>query len=172
MRQIKEIVDTEALVAARGLPDTPEAMRHVKAMGFSDARLGELTGTDEDTVRAHGTSWTYAPISAALTPAPPNLRQHPYLYSSYDAPSPFAQQAESEPTARPKAVILGGGPNRIGQGIEFDYCCCHARLCLEDADVESIMVNCNPETVPPTMIPPIDCISSHDARRCSRIAGV
>ena len=73
VRQIKEIVDTEALVAARGLPDTPEAMRHVKAMGFSDARLGELSGTDEDRYAQHGTSWTFTPISAALTPAPPNL---------------------------------------------------------------------------------------------------
>ena len=71
----------------------------------------------------------------------------PYLYSSYDSPAPFAPQNESAPVDRPKAVILGGGPNRIGQGIEFDYCCCHAAFALGDADIESIMVNCNPETV-------------------------
>ncbi|MDG1006593.1 MAG: carbamoyl-phosphate synthase large subunit, partial [Alphaproteobacteria bacterium] len=71
----------------------------------------------------------------------------PYLYSSYDAPSAFGGQEEAQPSDRKKAVILGGGPNRIGQGIEFDYCCCHAAYALEDAGIESIMVNCNPETV-------------------------
>ena len=148
VRQIKEIVDTEALVATRGLPDTPEAMRHVKAMGFSDARLGELAGTDEDTVRAARHKLDIRPYFRRIdTCAAEFAASTPYLYSSYDAPSPFAQQEESEPTARPKAVILGGGPNRIGQGIEFDYCCCHAAYALADADIESIMVNCNPETV-------------------------
>ncbi|MEC8176507.1 MAG: carbamoyl-phosphate synthase large subunit, partial [Pseudomonadota bacterium] len=148
VRQIKEIVDTEALVAARGLPDTPEAMRHVKAMGFSDARLGELAGTDEDTVRAARHKLDIRPYFRRIdTCAAEFAASTPYLYSSYDAPSPFAQQEESEPTARPKAVILGGGPNRIGQGIEFDYCCCHAAYALADADIESSMVNCNPETV-------------------------
>ena len=148
VRQIKEIVDTEALVATRGLPDTPEAMRHVKAMGFSDARLGELAGTDEDTARAARHKLDIRPYFRRIdTCAAEFAASTPYLYSSYDAPSPFAQQAESAPTARPKAVILGGGPNRIGQGIEFDYCCCHAAYALADADIESIMVNCNPETV-------------------------
>ncbi|MEC7594450.1 MAG: carbamoyl-phosphate synthase large subunit, partial [Pseudomonadota bacterium] len=133
VRQIKEIVDTEALVADRGLPDTPEAMRHVKAMGFSDARLGELAGTDEDTVRAARHKLDIRPYFRRIdTCAAEFAASTPYLYSSYDAPSPFAQQEESEPTARPKAVILGGGPNRIGQGIEFDYCCCHAAYALAD----------------------------------------
>ncbi|MGB1117204.1 MAG: carbamoyl-phosphate synthase large subunit [Parvibaculales bacterium] len=148
VRQIKEIVDTEALVAERGLPDTPEAMRHVKAMGFSDARLGELAGTDEDTARAARHKLDIRPYFRRIdTCAAEFAAGTPYLYSSYDEPSPFAPQAESEPTTRPKAVILGGGPNRIGQGIEFDYCCCHAAFALDDADIESIMVNCNPETV-------------------------
>jgi len=148
VRQIKEIVDTEALVAARGLPDTPEAMRHVKAMGFSDARLGELAGMDEDAARAARHKLDIRPYFRRIdTCAAEFAASTPYLYSSYEEPSPFARQAESEPTPRPKAVILGGGPNRIGQGIEFDYCCCHAAYALADADIESIMVNCNPETV-------------------------
>ena len=148
VHQIKEIVDTEALVAARGLPDTPEAMRRVKAMGFSDARLGELAGMDEDTARAARHKLDVRPYFRRIdTCAAEFAANTPYLYSSYDEPSPFARQAESEPTPRPKAVILGGGPNRIGQGIEFDYCCCHAAYALADADIESIMVNCNPETV-------------------------
>jgi carbamoyl-phosphate synthase large subunit len=148
VHQIKEIVDTEALVAARGLPDTPEAMRRVKAMGFSDARLGELAGMDEDTARAARHKLDIRPYFRRIdTCAAEFAASTPYLYSSYDEPSPFARQAESEPTPRQKAVILGGGPNRIGQGIEFDYCCCHAAYALADADIESIMVNCNPETV-------------------------
>ena len=148
VRQIKEIIDTEALVAARGLPDTADAMRRVKAMGFSDARLGELAGTDEDSARAARHKLDIRPYFRRIdTCAAEFAASTPYLYSSYDSPSPFAQQGESEPTARPKAVILGGGPNRIGQGIEFDYCCCHAAYALADADIESIMVNCNPETV-------------------------
>ena len=148
VRQIKEIVDTEALVSTRGLPDTPEAMRQVKAMGFSDARLAELAGTDEDTTRAARHALDIRPFFRRIdTCAAEFAASTPYLYSSYDAPSPFAPQNEALPAARPKAVILGGGPNRIGQGIEFDYCCCHAAYALADADIESIMVNCNPETV-------------------------
>ena len=123
-------------------------MRAVKAMGFADARLAELIGSDEDSVRAERHNLNVRPYFRQIdTCAAEFAAGTPYLYSSYDAPSAFGGQQEAEPSDRKKAVILGGGPNRIGQGIEFDYCCCHAAYALEDAGIESIMVNCNPETV-------------------------
>ena len=148
LEQLQELVDTEAKLIEHGLPDNDEAMRDVKAMGFSDARLAELTGGDEDGVRATRQAMGVRPNFRQIdTCAAEFAAGTPYLYSSYDAPSAFGGQNESIPSDRKKAVILGGGPNRIGQGIEFDYCCCHAAFALEDADIESIMVNCNPETV-------------------------
>ena len=148
LEQLQELVDMEAKLVAHGLPDNAEAMRNVKAMGFSDARLAELTGGDEDGVRAARHALDVRPNFRQIdTCAAEFAASTPYLYSSYDMPSAFGGQNESIPSSRKKAVILGGGPNRIGQGIEFDYCCCHAAFALEDADIESIMVNCNPETV-------------------------
>ena len=148
LEQLQELVDMEAKIIEHGLPDNEEAMRDVKAMGFSDARLAELTGGDEDGVRAARQALDVRPNFRQIdTCAAEFAASTPYLYSSYDAPSAFGGQNESIPSGRKKAVILGGGPNRIGQGIEFDYCCCHAAFALEDADIESIMVNCNPETV-------------------------
>jgi carbamoyl-phosphate synthase large subunit len=130
-----------------GPPDGPAGRRRrpapLKAMGFSDARLAKLTGNDEAGVKALRKRWACARSSSASTPAPP----------SSPAPRPTCIPAtsrgecESEPTGRKKAIILGGGPNRIGQGIEFDYCCCHAAFAFEEMGIESIMVNCNPETV-------------------------
>ncbi len=117
-------------------------------MGFSDARLAELSGSTEKDVRALRHQHDVRPFYRRIdTCAAEFAAGTPYLYSSYDTPSPFANQNEAEPTERKKAVILGGGPNRIGQGIEFDYCCCHAAYALGDIEIESIMVNCNPETV-------------------------
>ena len=148
LEQLQELVDMEAKIIEHGLPDNEEAMRDVKAMGFSDARLAELTGGDEDKVRAVRQGLNVRPNFRQIdTCAAEFAASTPYLYSSYDAPSAFGGQNESIPSSRKKAVILGGGPNRIGQGIEFDYCCCHAAFALEDAEIESIMVNCNPETV-------------------------
>ena len=148
LEQLQELVDMEAKIIEHGLPDNEEAMRDVKAMGFSDARLAELTDGDEDNVRALRQALNVRPNFRQIdTCAAEFAASTPYLYSSYDAPSAFGGQNESIPSGRKKAVILGGGPNRIGQGIEFDYCCCHAAFALEDAEIESIMVNCNPETV-------------------------
>ena len=148
MEQLGNIVATEAKLAEHGLPDNEEAMRDVKAMGFSDARMAELTDSDEDSVRAARHKLGVRPSFRQIdTCAAEFAASTPYLYSSYDAPSPLGGQNEEQPSDRKKAVILGGGPNRIGQGIEFDYCCCHAAFALEDAGIESIMVNCNPETV-------------------------
>ncbi len=146
--QISEIIAMENTISEIGLPDHAEAMRSVKKMGFSDARLGELTNMPEREVRAQRHALNVRPFFRHIdTCAAEFAAQTPYLYSSYDPLSPLNLQQEAQPSARKKAVILGGGPNRIGQGIEFDYCCCHAAFALADIDVESIMVNCNPETV-------------------------
>ena len=148
VRQIKEIVDTEALVAARGLPDTPEAMRHVKAMGFSDARLGELSGTDEDTVRAARHKLYIRPYFRRIdTCAAEFAAGTPYLYSSYDEPSPFAPQAESEPTRARRPLFWAAGRTASGKALNLIIAAAMRPLQLDDADIESIMVNCNPETV-------------------------
>ena len=148
IEQLGEIIAMEAKIIEHGLPDNDEAMRGVKAMGFADARLAELLGDSEDNVRAARHKMDVRPYFRQIdTCAAEFAAGTPYLYSSYDAPSAFDGQEEAQPSDRKKAVILGGGPNRIGQGIEFDYCCCHAAYALEDAGIESIMVNCNPETV-------------------------
>ncbi len=142
LRQLEEIVLTENAVREQGLPQDFDGILHLKKMGFSDARLGKLTNQPaakiaelRDKLGVHAVYKrvdTCAGEFAALTP---------YMYSTYE------QECESEPTDKKKIIILGGGPNRIGQGIEFDYCCVHAAYALSDAGYETIMVNCNPETV-------------------------
>ncbi|MFN7054596.1 carbamoyl-phosphate synthase large subunit [Hyphomonas sp.] len=150
LRQIEDIVATEAGVLANGLPQTPAEMTALKAKGFSDKRLGELTGHTEGWIRGLRQTMGVRPVYKRIdTCAAEFAAKTPYLYSTYEH-APFgnpAPECESAPTARKKAIILGGGPNRIGQGIEFDYCCCHAAFAMEDLGIESIMVNCNPETV-------------------------
>ncbi len=148
LAQIRDIIETEAQIRSRGLPATPGALRRLKAMGFSDARLGRLTGLTADQVAAHRRKLGVRPVfkridSCAAEFASPTA----YMYSTYE--TPFAGRAadEAAPSNKKKVVILGGGPNRIGQGIEFDYCCCHAAFALKDVGYETIMVNCNPETV-------------------------
>ncbi len=148
LAQIRGIIDTEAQIKARGLPTTPGAMRRLKAMGFSDARLGKLTGQSAGDVTAKRHALDVRPVFKRIdTCAAEFASPTAYMYSTYE--TPFAGKASNEaaPSDRKKVVILGGGPNRIGQGIEFDYCCCHACFALKDAGYETIMVNCNPETV-------------------------
>ena len=150
LRQIEQIVATETHIREHGLPDTQRAFVDLKAMGFSDARLGELTGQSEHDVRAARHALNVRPVFKRIdTCAAEFAARTPYLYSTYEHPA-FGQDAadcEALPSDRTKAIILGGGPNRIGQGIEFDYCCCHAAFAMDDIGIESIMVNCNPETV-------------------------
>jgi len=146
--QIRGLVETEAEIRAKGLPATAGALRRLKAMGFSDARLGKLTGTAAATVtqrrRALGVRPVFKRIdSCAAEFASPTA----YMYSTYAAPFAGPPVCEAAPSDKDKVAILGGGPNRIGQGIEFDYCCCHASFALKEAGYETIMVNCNPETV-------------------------
>src|SRR6266478_668275 len=146
--QIRGLVETEAEIRAKGLPATTGALRRLKAMGFSDARLGKLTGIAAATVtqrrRALGVRPVFKRIdSCAAEFASPTA----YMYSTYAAPFGGPPVCEAAPSDKNKVAILGGGPNRIGQGIEFDYCCCHASFALKEAGYETIMVNCNPETV-------------------------
>ena len=148
LARIREIVETEEDVRKNGLPVTEEGIRHLKMMGFTDARLGNLTGRTEDNVRrARRNLGVKASFKRIDTCAAEFEAQTPYMYSTYETPMMGEVECEARPSDRNKVVILGGGPNRIGQGIEFDYCCCHACFALTDAGYETIMINCNPETV-------------------------
>ncbi len=148
LERVREIVDAEAGIRANGLPTIEEGMRSLKMLGFTDARLAILTDRDEDDVRRkrHDLGVT-AVFKRIDTCAAEFEAQTPYMYSTYETPVMGDVECEARPSDKKKVVILGGGPNRIGQGIEFDYCCCHACFALTDAGYETIMVNCNPETV-------------------------
>ncbi|SDB48798.1 carbamoyl-phosphate synthase large subunit [Bauldia litoralis] len=148
LRQLQSIVESESKVRSHGLPDIPGPLRRLKAMGFSDARLGGLAGKSEADVAALRAELGVHPVYKRIdTCAAEFASPTAYLYSTYEPPFAGAAASEAEPTDRRKVIILGGGPNRIGQGIEFDYCCCHACFALSDAGFETIMINCNPETV-------------------------
>ncbi len=154
LRQICEIIEEEAQLKKNGLPKDAEEWTRIKAMGFSDVRLAKLTGGKELDVRAARHKLNVRPVYKRIdTCAAEFAAKTPYLYSTYETGWIGANgeiippQNEAEPSTRKKAMILGGGPNRIGQGIEFDYCCCHAAFAMADLKIESIMVNCNPETV-------------------------
>lgn len=177
LQRIAEIVEAEEAVCSGGLPQDAAGMRKLKSMGFSDKRLAYLAlksvnmrRGSETMARSSGLIGEVAKaMSGGVTEADVRKLRHklgvrpvfkridtcaaefeaktPYMYSTYEAPSFGEPECESSPTDRQKVVILGGGPNRIGQGIEFDYCCCHACFALADAGYETIMVNCNPETV-------------------------
>jgi carbamoyl-phosphate synthase large subunit len=148
LEQIKGIIDTEAKVREFGLPQDAAILRSLKAMGFSDRRLADLSGKQAKDVRALRKSLGVRPVYKRIdTSAAEFASPTAYMYSTYEAPFVGQPDDEARPSDRKKVVILGGGPNRIGQGIEFDYCCCHAAFALADAGYETIMVNCNPETV-------------------------
>jgi carbamoyl-phosphate synthase large subunit len=178
LQRLQEIVDVEAEVRSKGLPNDAAGMRRLKAMGFSDARLAQLAlrsahveremsemiaggsgimhdalkhmtgGVTEAEVRAHRLKLGVRPVFKRIDSCAAEFdAATPYLYSTYEAPLFGEPKDEAAVSNRRKVMILGGGPNRIGQGIEFDYCCCHAAFALRDAGLETIMVNCNPETV-------------------------
>ena len=147
LREIEKIVAAERIIASQGLPGEAGALRRVKALGFSDKRLAELTKQREPDVFALRAKLGVRPVYKRIdTCAAEFASATPYMYSTYEGGwgDPVC---EADPTDRKKVVILGGGPNRIGQGIEFDYCCVHAAYALREAGFETIMVNCNPETV-------------------------
>ena len=178
LQRLQEIVDAEAEVRNKGLPQDAAGMRRLKAMGFSDGRLAQLAlrsanvergmsemiaggsgimhdalkhmtgGVTEAEVRSHRLKLGVRPVFKRIDSCAAEFdAATPYLYSTYEAPLFGEPVDEAEVSERRKVVILGGGPNRIGQGIEFDYCCCHAAFALRDAGIETVMVNCNPETV-------------------------
>ncbi|MDE2582605.1 MAG: carbamoyl-phosphate synthase large subunit, partial [Rhodospirillales bacterium] len=147
LRELARIVAAERAVAQGGLAEDAVGMRRLKALGFSDHRLAELAGRSEADVAALRARLGVLPVYKRIdTCAGEFASATPYMYSTYEGGF-GAPVCEADPTAARKVVILGGGPNRIGQGIEFDYCCVHAAYALKDAGFETIMVNCNPETV-------------------------
>ncbi|MFQ3184370.1 MAG: carbamoyl-phosphate synthase large subunit [Alteromonas macleodii] len=148
LARIREIIDAEAVVKKNGLPTNEHGLRQLKMLGFTDARLAILSGRHEGNVRRARTNLgVVAAFKRIDTCAAEFEAQTPYMYSTYEAPMMGEVECEARPSDRKKVVILGGGPNRIGQGIEFDYCCCHACYALTDQGYETIMINCNPETV-------------------------
>ena len=148
LARIREIIHAEADIRATGLPVTTDGLRKIKMLGFTDARLAKLTGCDEGQVRrARRNLGVHAVFKRIDTCAAEFEAQTPYMYSTYEAPAFGDVECEARPSNSKKVVILGGGPNRIGQGIEFDYCCVHACYALTAAGYETIMINCNPETV-------------------------
>lgn len=148
LAQMRGIVETEEKIRKHGLPATPGAFRQIKAMGFSDKRLAALANLTEAEVKRRRRGLDVRPVFKRIdTCAAEFASPTAYMYSTYAMPFAGKAADEAQPSDRKKVVILGGGPNRIGQGIEFDYCCCHACYALRDAGYETIMVNCNPETV-------------------------
>src|SRR5579875_86991 len=148
LERIREIVATEEEVRGNGLPQDRTGFLRLKQMGFSDARLARLTGLTEEEVRARRCRLELHPVYKRIDTCAaefPSLT--PYMYSCYEGDGIDPPECEAEPSERKKVVILGGGPNRIGQGIEFDYCCVHAAYSLSEAGIETVMINCNPETV-------------------------
>ncbi|HVW55566.1 MAG TPA: carbamoyl-phosphate synthase large subunit [Rhizobiaceae bacterium] len=148
LERIAEIVHMESRIREHGLPQDAENLRMLKGMGFSDARLASLTNSDAEAVQKARQKLGVHPVYKRIdTCAAEFASPTAYMYSTYERPFAGVLADEAQVSDRRKIVILGGGPNRIGQGIEFDYCCCHACFALGDAGYESIMINCNPETV-------------------------
>lgn len=147
LRHIEHLVKEEERVAISGLPEDALPLLHLKKLGFSDARLAQLAGKKAADVSALRHKLGVRPVFKRVDTCAGEFEAiTPYMYSTYEGLEHVAE-CESAPSEREKVVILGGGPNRIGQGIEFDYCCVHAAYSLSDAGYETIMVNCNPETV-------------------------
>jgi len=148
LRQIEQLVAIEASVRKDGLPTDAKAFFDLKKKGFSDERLGELTKQGAGDVAQKRRALGVRPVFKRIDTCAAEFESRtPYLYSCYEGDGVRPAECEAQPTDRRKVIILGGGPNRIGQGIEFDYCCVHAVYALREAGYETIMVNCNPETV-------------------------
>ena len=148
LAQIREIIETENIIKVQGIPENESNIRNLKMMGFSDARLAFLTRKTETAIRKMRQNLGVVAVFKRIdTCAAEFEAQTPYMYSTYETPAMGLTECEARPSSRKKVIILGGGPNRIGQGIEFDYCCCHACYSLTEQGYETIMINCNPETV-------------------------
>jgi carbamoyl-phosphate synthase large subunit len=148
LREIEALVHTEEMVRVAGLPKDAGGMQRLKAMGFSDRRLATLAGVKEAEVAKLRARLGVHPVYKRIDTCAAEFESlTPYMYSTYEGNGIEPTECEADPTDRTKVIILGGGPNRIGQGIEFDYCCVHAAYALKEAGFETVMVNCNPETV-------------------------
>ena len=148
LNQIKDIVDVEIKIKNRGLPKDFIEFNRIKSIGFSDKKLAELSNSSEKIVRQKRTALKILPVYKKVDTCAAEFKSFtPYMYSTYQRNFSINSECESNPSSKKKIIILGGGPNRIGQGIEFDYCCCQASFSLKEAGYETIMVNCNPETV-------------------------
>ena len=148
LNQIKEIVDEEKILISKGLPKTFEEFNRIKSIGFSDKKISQLTGQKETIVKSRRKGLKVMPVFKKVDTCAAEFKSFtPYMYSTYQRNFSIKTECEAEPSNKKKIIILGGGPNRIGQGIEFDYCCCQASFSLKEAGFETIMINCNPETV-------------------------
>ncbi len=148
LNQIKDIIDNEYKIKKNGLPKTYNEFNYIKSIGFTDKKLSELTNISENIVRKKRTALKILPVYKKVDTCASEFKSFtPYMYSTYQRNFSINTECEAEPSGKKKIIILGGGPNRIGQGIEFDYCCCQASFALKKAGFETIMVNCNPETV-------------------------
>jgi carbamoyl-phosphate synthase large subunit len=146
--QIKEIVVEENNLKKNGIPKNFENFNKIKSIGFSDKKISELTKTSEKIIRQKRIALKVFPVYKKVDTCAAEFKSFtPYMYSTYQRNFSLKSECEANPTSRKKIIILGGGPNRIGQGIEFDYCCCQASYALKEAGYETIMINCNPETV-------------------------
>ena len=148
LREIKKIIDYENLIKKKGIPKKREAILHIKSLGFSDKRLACLTNKNEKEIRNLRNRFDVKPVYKRVdTCAAEFSSLTPYMYSTYEEIPKGIDNCEAKPSKKDKVIIIGGGPNRIGQGIEFDYCCVHASYALRKKNIETIMINCNPETV-------------------------
>ena len=148
LNQIKEIIDNEIKIKINGLPKNFDDFNQIKSIGFSDKKLSELSNLSEDIVRKKRTALKILPVFKKVDTCAAEFKSFtPYMYSTYQRNFSINSECEADPSVKKKIIILGGGPNRIGQGIEFDYCCCQASFALKAAGFETVMVNCNPETV-------------------------
>ncbi len=148
LEQISELIFEENKLKKFGIPKTTEELSYIKSMGFSDDKIAELTKTDLNIIKKKRKELGVFPVFKKIDTCAAEFKSEtPYMYSTYQKLAGDLSACESNPTDKEKIIILGGGPNRIGQGIEFDYCCCQASFALKEKRFETIMVNCNPETV-------------------------
>jgi carbamoyl-phosphate synthase large subunit len=148
LEQIKEIVEVENKIKKKGLPKNYNEFNRIKSIGFSDKKLAEITKTSEEIIRKKRTALKVLPVYKKVDTCAAEFKSFtPYMYSTYQRNYSIKSECEANPSSKKKIIILGGGPNRIGQGIEFDYCCCQASYALRESGFETIMINCNPETV-------------------------
>ena len=146
--QIKEVIKTENFIKRKGLPKDPLTIQRIKAMGFSDRKIAQLTNKKEEEVFKLRNKYKIYPDFKRIDTCAAEFKSlTPYMYSTYSKSTLNNEGCESLPSKKKKVIILGSGPNRIGQGVEFDYCCCHSSFAIKKLNYETIMINCNPETV-------------------------